>query len=73
MSELNLPIGPTAPRDPRTEVRVEPPAYGRLTQGVEHVAVPGGLLTSELLGQAMEGGPDHLVVTPWRSVLTVNA
>lgn len=57
------------PRDPRTVVHSAPPPYGAVAQGVEHVAVPDGILGREQLREVVAGNPDHLVVTPWRSVL----
>ncbi|KQZ75151.1 hypothetical protein [Nocardioides sp. Root151] len=72
VDELSAP--PEAhPRDPRTRVHARPPAYGALTHRVEHVAVPDGLLTRPLVQRLLVDAPKHLVVTPWRSVLVVNA
>lgn len=61
------------PRDPRTQVHGAPPSYGIVAPGVEHVAVADGILAPDQLGELVAGGPDHLVVTPWRSVLVVSA
>ncbi len=69
VTELDRPLTETRDRDPRTRVSTDPPAYGRLAEGVEHVAVADGLLTPGLLERLVTGRPDHLVVTPWRSVI----
>lgn len=55
------------PRDPRTRVASDPPAYGRVVDGVRHVPVPAGVLRREALGDL----PERLVVTPWRSLVAV--
>lgn len=68
-----LPATPDGhPRDPRTQVHSAPPSYGVLAAGVEHVPVPDGVLTPDLLERLLHEDTDHLVVTPWRSVLVVN-
>lgn len=55
------------PRDPRTRVASDPPAYGLVAAGVRHVPVPDGVLRRGFL----EGLPERLVVTPWRSLVAV--
>lgn len=63
---------PTAPHhhqcDPRTRVASDPPAYGRVTDTVRHVPVPGGVLRRGFLADL----PERLVVTPWRSLVAVD-
>ncbi|QIX27736.1 nitrite reductase [Nocardioides sp. JQ2195] len=60
------------PRDPRIEVPNAPPPYGVVAPGVAHVTVPDGVLTREQLDDLLADEPDHLVVTPWRSVVVVD-
>ena len=67
VAELPDPLAPPAPADPRLPRPGEPPAYG-VGGGVEHVAVPGGVLGPEqALALAARGG--ELVVTPWHGVV----
>lgn len=56
------------PRDPRTRVASDPPAYGRLADGVRHLPVPDGVLRRGSLDDL----PERLVVTPWRSLVAVD-
>nr|WP_218855920.1 nitrite reductase [Nocardioides daedukensis] len=67
--ELAAPLGTPEPRDPRADVHGEPPAYGTLAPGLEHVQVAEGLLNPEQLATVLAPGPNELVVTPWRSIL----
>ena len=53
--------------DPRLPAATGPPAYGEVAPGVAHVEVEGGVLGRELSLTLAE----HLVVTPWKSLLTV--
>ncbi|MDT0202190.1 nitrite reductase [Nocardioides sp. AE5] len=69
VNELSDLLHPVVPADPATRVRSEPPAYGVLATGIEHVPVPDGLLDASLLAQLLERHPARLVVTPWRSVI----
>lgn len=55
------------PRDPRTRVASDPPAYGVVAEGVRHVPVPDGVLRRGFLEEL----PERLVVTPWRSLVAV--
>lgn len=64
-----LPAAPEGqPRDPRTEVSAEPPAYGFVAEGVEHLALDDGVLDRETL----DGLPESLVVTPWKTLIAVS-
>jgi len=53
--------------DPRLPGATEPPAYGEVARGVSHVEVEGGVLDRELTLTL----PEHLVVTPWKSLITL--
>lgn len=65
-----LPAHPEGqPRDPRTVVSSPPTPYGTVTDGVEHVPVPDGVLSRDTLA----GLPERLVVTPWKSLVAVSA
>ena len=67
VAELTEPLAAPAPADPRLPGRSDPPAYG-VGGGVEHVAVPDGVLGPEqALALAARGG--ELVVTPWHGVV----
>lgn len=67
LAELSDPLVRPAPADPRLPRRSDPPAYG-VRGGVEHVAVPDGVLGPEqATALAARGG--ELVVTPWHGVL----
>ena len=67
VAELADPLAAPALADPRQPGRSDPPAYG-VGGGVEHVAVPDGVLGPEqALDLAARGG--ELVVTPWHGVL----
>ena len=55
------------PRDPRTHVPAEPPAYGEIAEGVEHLELNDGALDRA----ALEGLPEPLVVSPWKSLIAV--
>lgn len=75
VAELPAPLDlPAAPADPRVPAASEPPAYGRTTgttHDVDHVEVPGGVLTPALADRLLAGLDDdaEVVVTPWRSLL----
>lgn len=56
------------PRDRRTDVSSDPTPYGAVTDGVEHVAVPGGVVARSTLADL----PERLVVTPWKSLVAVS-
>jgi precorrin-3B synthase len=65
-----LPVRPEAVApDPRTDVSSPPLPYGAVPGG-EHVAVPDGVLSPDLVGRLVDvGGDRDLVVTPWNGVL----
>lgn len=64
-----LPTPPAAQDgDPRALVASEPPAYGIVADGLAHVAVSDGVLDREVL----DALPEDLVVTPWKSLITVD-
>lgn len=63
VDELPEPLTADRPRDPRTHVRT-----AALPHGGAHVAVPGGVLTPDLVARLAARG-DDLVVTPWHGVL----
>ncbi|MFD1858914.1 sulfite reductase subunit beta [Aeromicrobium camelliae] len=69
VDELDHPLAPEAPRDPRTRVQAEPWPFGIIEQRdgrvARHVAVPDGRLTRELAADL----PDEVLVTPWRSIV----
>lgn len=56
------------PRDVRTDVSSDPAPFGRVTDGVEHVSVPDGIVARSTLA----GLPERLVVTPWKSLVAVS-
>jgi precorrin-3B synthase len=63
-----LPMTPEGqPRDPRTDVHGDRPAYGRVADGVDHLEVPGGVLDRSMLARL----PERLVVTPWKTIVAV--
>lgn len=66
VDELEQPLL-DADRDPRTLRNAGPLPYG-LFDGGEHVHVPDGLLTPDLLGSLVERA-DRLVVTPWNGIV----
>ncbi|CUR57001.1 Precorrin-8X methylmutase (modular protein) [metagenome] len=70
VDELNAPLGVPQERDERTVVEAAPPAYGPLAPGIAHVAVPDGVLSPDLVASLASAAA--LVVTPWRSVVTVS-
>jgi precorrin-3B synthase len=62
-----LPVAPEPhDADPRALVRSEPPAYGEVAPGVRHVHVEGGVLERKFSLTL----PEHLVVTPWKSLVS---
>ncbi|MCW2817435.1 MAG: Nitrite/Sulfite reductase ferredoxin-like half domain protein [Marmoricola sp.] len=63
---VELPAELEAPRpaDPRVPAPSGIPAY----DGVEHVEVPGGVLTAALVRELVDRGRD-LVVTPWHGIV----
>ncbi|RLV56363.1 sulfite reductase subunit beta [Aeromicrobium phragmitis] len=69
VDELDHPLEPAAPRDPRTHVQARPWTFGIIEQRdgrvARHVAVPDGRLTRELAADL----PDEVLVTPWRSIV----
>jgi precorrin-3B synthase len=52
--------------DPRLPVTSEPPAYGEVAPGIAHAEVEGGALDRS----SVERLTEHLVVTPWKSLVT---
>jgi precorrin-3B synthase len=52
--------------DPRLPATTEPPAYGEVGPGIAHLEVAGGVLDRS----SVERLPEHLVVTPWKSLVT---
>jgi len=63
-----LPVAPEGHRrDPRTDVHAEPPAYGALAEGVDHLEVLDGVVGRSALAAL----PERLVVTPWKSLVAV--
>lgn len=63
-----LPVPPASPDpDPRALVSSAPPAYGPVAQDLVHVEVEGGVLDRKLSLTL----PEHLVVTPWKSLISV--
>lgn len=62
--ELDNALELASPADSRLPAASGVPAY----DGVEHVTVPGGVLTAELVEQLVGPGRD-LVVTPWRGIV----
>jgi precorrin-3B synthase len=65
-------IGPSYARDLRTRATSLPLPYGIIAQddgaAAEHIAVPDGLLTRELVEEIAPRGRE-VVVTPWRSIV----
>ncbi len=51
--------------DPRLPATTERPAYGEVAPGIAHVEVAGGVLGREFSLTL----PEHLVVTPWKSLI----
>ena len=64
--ELEAELEAQRPADPRVPTASGPPAY----DGVEHVEVPGGVLTPDLVRELLARDRD-LVVTPWHGVVVV--
>ena len=66
-------LGLNHARDLRTQVASLPAPFGFIDQddglSVEHVAVPEGDLTHDLVTQVLARAGREVVVTPWRSVL----
>lgn len=67
VDELAVPLL-DGPRDPRTRASAGPTPYGR-GEGYEHRAIPGGVLTPELLA-GLPAGP--VIVTPWHGLLALD-
>jgi precorrin-3B synthase len=67
VAELDRPLGPVVPPDPRIPSPVDPLAFGTVPGG-RHVAVPDGLLDRSTAAPLITAAPE-LVVTPWRGVL----
>ena len=65
-----LPAVPDAHEpDPRLPATTEPPAYGEVAPGVTHMPVAGGVIERSLVADL----PDHVVVTPWKSLIAHGA
>lgn len=66
-------IGGHHARDLRTQVSALPAPYGIITQddgrSAEHLAVPDGLLTPELVATILDRAGTEVIVTPWRSIV----
>lgn len=63
-----LPVAPEGQdADPRALVTSAPPAYGPVAPHLTHLEVPGGVLDRAAAADL----PDRLVVTPWKSIVTV--
>lgn len=58
---------PSQDPDPRALVSSPPPPHGVLQPGVVHVEVEGGVIDRELVNDL----PEAVVVTPWKSLVTV--
>ncbi len=73
VDELAAPLLTGEP-DPRATVRSAPLPFGAVPGG-EHLAVPDGVLTGELLTQviARSAAGSSVVVTPWRGLLLLDA
>lgn len=69
VSELTTTFHDAEPRDPRTQLHGEPPAYGLIAPGVEHVEVAAGRLDADFIERLLARDPAQLVVTPWRSLI----
>lgn len=63
-----LPVPPAShDPDPRALVSSAPPAYGEVAKDVVHVAVEGGVIDRGLWYAL----PQRLVVTPWKSLVSI--
>jgi precorrin-3B synthase len=66
-------LGEHHARDLRTQVSALPPPYGIIAQddgrSAEHLAVPDGLLTPELVAAILDRAGTEVIVTPWRSIV----
>lgn len=61
-----LPVPPVShDPDPRLPAASTPPPYGAVAEGVIHLEVPCGVLDRA----ALDGLPERLVVTPWKSLI----
>lgn len=73
VDELGAALTTAVPRDPRTLVSTPPLPYGPVPEagpGVEHVAVPDGVLDPALVGRLVERAAGRrLRITPWHGVL----
>ncbi|ROR90289.1 nitrite reductase [Nocardioides aurantiacus] len=67
VEELDAPLHPAGPRDPRVPAASERAAYGPQSGG-DHVAVPDGVLDADLVDRLVAPGRE-LVVTPWHGVV----
>lgn len=67
IDELDQPLTPSTPPDPRLPEPAMPLPFGEVPGG-EHVEVPDTGLDAAMI-TALTAGIDHLVVTPWRGVL----
>lgn len=63
-----LPVPPAShDADPHLPAPSARPAYGEVAEGITHVEVPDGVLDRTTLRDL----PEHLVVTPWKSLIAV--
>ena len=72
--ELNRPLQPATPADPRLPAPAPPLPFGAVPGGA-HVPADDGVLTRDLVRSLLEQAADvaHVVVTPWRGVLIPDA
>jgi precorrin-3B synthase len=62
-----LPVPPAShDADPHLPAATDPPAYGDVADGITHIEVPEGVLDRA----ALDALGEHLVVTPWKSLIT---
>ena len=65
-----LPVPPAShDADPHLPAPSTPPAYGEVAEGVAHVEVPNGVLDRSALDDLGE----HLVITPWKSLVSTTS
>jgi precorrin-3B synthase len=63
-----LPVPPAShDADPHLPAPSARPPYGEVAEGIRHVEVPDGVLDRA----ALRDLPEHLVVTPWKSLVSV--
>ncbi|MGF9757625.1 hypothetical protein AAII07_20745 [Microvirga sp. 0TCS3.31] len=64
-----LPVPPASEEpDPRALVSSGPPAFGEVAPGVAHLEIRDGVLDRPRI----EHLPEHLVVTPWKSLIAID-